>query len=86
MAWRLLRNRLPTKSNLLARVIISKEAQRCVTGCGEVETAQHLFVSCPIFNEVWPLVRQRIRVYGVDPLDTQQHFIQFIYLSGGSKK
>lgn len=49
LAWRLLRNRLPTKSNLLARGIISHEAQMCVAGCGEVETAQHLFVSCTIF-------------------------------------
>jgi len=86
MAWRLLRNRLLTKSNLLARRIISLEAQRCVTGCGEVETTQHLFVSCAVFSELWSLVRQWIGVYEVDPLDINQHFIQFIYLSGGSTK
>lgn len=56
MAWRLHRNRLPTKSNLLARNIISLEAQRCVTGCGEVETVQHLLVSCAVFSELWSLV------------------------------
>jgi len=49
LAWRLLRNRFPTKSNLLARGIISHEAKMCVAGCGEVEMAQHLFVSCTIF-------------------------------------
>jgi hypothetical protein len=86
MAWCLLCNRLPTKSNMLARGIISHEAQRYVTGCGEVETVQHLFVSCPIFSDVWPLVQQWIGVYGVDPLDIHQHFIQFIYLSGRSTK
>jgi hypothetical protein len=55
-------------------------------GCGAVETVHHLFVSCPIFSDVWPLVQQWIGVYGVDPLDTHQHFIQFIYLSGRSTK
>lgn len=57
-----------------------------MTGCDEVEMAQHLFISCSIFSELWPLVCRWIGVYGVDPLDPHQHFIQFIYLSGGSTK
>lgn len=52
LAWRLRRNRLPTKSNMMARGIISPEAQLCVSGCREVETAQHLFVTCIIFREL----------------------------------
>jgi hypothetical protein len=37
--WRLLRDSLPTKSNLVARGIISPEDQLCVSGCGGVESA-----------------------------------------------
>ncbi|GAU44198.1 hypothetical protein TSUD_373340 [Trifolium subterraneum] len=44
-AWRLLRDRLPTKANLVTRGIISSEAHYCVSGCGVVESAQHLFLS-----------------------------------------
>lgn len=56
----------------------------CMTGCEEVEMAQHLFLSCSIFRELWPLVRAWIGVFGDDPLDIRDHFHQFIYLSGGS--
>ena len=84
LAWRLLRNRLPTKSNLVARGILLQEAQMCVACCGEVETAHRLFVSCTVFCELWHLVREWIGVSGVDPFDIATHFHQFTYLAGGS--
>jgi hypothetical protein len=84
LARRLLCNRFPTKSNLLARGIISSEAHLCVSGCGEVETAQHLFVSCNIFSELWQLVRGWIRVSGVDLSDIHEHFHQFMHPTGES--
>jgi hypothetical protein len=41
-AGRLMRDRLPTKSNLVAHGIITPEAQSCVARCGDmVESAQH---------------------------------------------
>ncbi|GAU47276.1 hypothetical protein TSUD_94650 [Trifolium subterraneum] len=54
-AWRLLRNRLPTKDNLANRGIITAEAQSCVAGCGALESAQHLFISCSTFGSLWLL-------------------------------
>ncbi|MCI37671.1 70 kDa peptidyl-prolyl isomerase, partial [Trifolium medium] len=45
-AWRLLCDRLPTKINLVTRGIISSVDHYCVSGCGAVESAQHLFLSC----------------------------------------
>jgi hypothetical protein len=84
LAWRLLRNRLPTKANLVTRGILAQEAQMCVAGCGEVETAQHLFVSCSIFCELWHLVRDWLGVSRADPSEVATHFHQFTYLVGGS--
>ncbi|GAU31563.1 hypothetical protein TSUD_333390 [Trifolium subterraneum] len=52
-AWRLLRDRLPTKANLVTRGIIPPEAHYCVTGCGGIETAQHLFFTCGTFGSLW---------------------------------
>jgi hypothetical protein len=39
LAWRLLRNRLPTKDNLTTRNIIYHDSQVCMTGCGGFETS-----------------------------------------------
>ena len=74
LVWRLLCNRLPTKSNLVARGIIFKEAQMCVSGCNEVETAHHLFMPCATFSELWRYVRDWLGVYGVNPIDISDHF------------
>ncbi|GAU25294.1 hypothetical protein TSUD_18070 [Trifolium subterraneum] len=56
LAWRLLRDRLPTKAYLVSRGILSSEAHYYVFGCGAVESAQHLFLSCSIFGSLWALV------------------------------
>ncbi|KAK2361308.1 hypothetical protein QL285_086472 [Trifolium repens] len=82
-AWRLLRDRLPTKSNLVARGIISPEDQFCVFGCGGVESAQHLFLSCSTFGSLWPLVRSWIGFSTVDAHTLPAHFVQFTYSVGG---
>jgi len=48
-AWRLLRDKLTTKSNLAIRGLISSEACLCVSGFGLVETAHHLFLTRTTF-------------------------------------
>lgn len=65
-SWRLLRNRLPTKANLVARGILSQEAQMCVTGCGEVEKVNLFFF---LYYFQWHLVCRWIVVSGADPFD-----------------
>ncbi|MCI01485.1 heat-shock protein, partial [Trifolium medium] len=82
-AWRLLRDRLPTKSNLVVRGIISPEAHFCVSRCGGVETAQHLFLPCNTFGSLWSLVHSWIGFSSVDSPSLSDHFLQFTYSSGG---
>ncbi|GAU10841.1 hypothetical protein TSUD_425610, partial [Trifolium subterraneum] len=84
-AWRLVRDRLPTKANLVTRGILSHVAGLCVSGCGEVESAQHLFVSCSIFGSIWGLVRSWIGITSADPTSLRDHFVQFTYSAGGSR-
>jgi hypothetical protein len=55
---------LPTKSNLAIRGIIPPEVQFCVVGCGVVESAHHLFISCSIFGSLWTSVRSWIDFFG----------------------
>jgi hypothetical protein len=82
-AWRLLRDRLPTKINLVSRGILAPDLQYCVTGCGGIESAQHLFLSCSTFGSLWALVRSWIGFSAVDAYSLTDHFVQFTYSVGG---
>jgi hypothetical protein len=55
-AWCLLRDRLPTKKNLVSRGILPPDLHLYVSGCGDIETAHHLFLSCDTFGSLWALV------------------------------
>ncbi|PNX84949.1 heat shock protein [Trifolium pratense] len=83
---RLLRDRLPTKANLVIRGILSSEHHHCVSGCGdsdEVESAQHLFLSCSTFGALWSLVSSWIGSSLVTAQTPSNHFIQFTASAGG---
>jgi hypothetical protein len=56
-SWRLLRNRLPTRSNLLDRDIIFDVDAGCLAGCAHMETSQHLFLSCDFYGLLWHAVQ-----------------------------
>jgi hypothetical protein len=71
-------DRLPTKNNLANRGIISMEARLCSAKCGQVEDLNHLFLSCPYFGALWPLVRAWLSVSGVESQLISDHFLQFI--------
>jgi len=50
--WRLLRQRLPTRDNLLCRGIICQDGTSCIGGCGFSETVAHLILQCDVFGSV----------------------------------
>ncbi|XP_024636621.2 uncharacterized protein [Medicago truncatula] len=82
-AWRLLRDRLPTRTNLIARRVLSSDMSSCVAGCGHPESARHLFLLCDTFGSLWHLVRDWIGCFGVDTDNISAHFLQFTHLIGG---
>ena len=84
-AWWLLRDPLPTKVNLSIRGVLSVEDILCVTGCGQVGTADHLFLSCTMFSSVWQYVRDWIGFVGVDSNNISDHLVQFTYMTGVGK-
>jgi len=83
LAWRLLRDRLPTKLNLLNRGIIYVEDISCSAGYGQVESVKHLFLHCDTFCTLWHQVRSWIGVSGVDHQRLCAHFVQFTNYLGG---
>ncbi|MCI52511.1 glutamate-gated kainate-type ion channel receptor subunit GluR5, partial [Trifolium medium] len=42
-----------------------------------------MFLSCPVFAPLWNQVRAWIGISSADPELLQDHFVQFIYCSGG---
>jgi hypothetical protein len=79
LAWRVLRNRLPTGDNLERRHIIAPTAHFCATGCGGVETTQHMFLYYPVLAPLWGLIRSWVGIFSADPLSIKDHFVQFSY-------
>ncbi|CAJ2627924.1 unnamed protein product [Trifolium pratense] len=84
-AWRLLRDRLPTRANLVTRGVLSPTVATCVLGCGAAESAHHLFLSCSTAGSLWDLVRAWIGISLVDSTSLRDHFVQFTASLGGSR-
>jgi len=85
-AWRLMRDRLPTKLNLVRCGVLPADTAWCIAGCGHDESASHLFLHCDIFGSIWQKVRSWIGVSGVEPYVICDHFVQFIHYTGSAKK
>jgi hypothetical protein len=76
---------LPTKANLVTRGILPTAAHLCVSDCGEVETAHHLFLSCGTFGPLWALVCSWIGTPEVEHTSLRDHFVQFATSACGSR-
>jgi len=85
LAWRLLQDRLSTKTNLLNRDIIQPTTKYCVTECGNDETTLHMFFHCNIFGALWQHIRNWLGVYGAEPYNAHDHFFQFTNVLGTSR-
>ncbi|MCI29954.1 hypothetical protein A2U01_0051163, partial [Trifolium medium] len=75
--------RLPTKENLVTRGILPSAAHYCVSGCGGVESTQHLFLSCSTFGSLWSLVSSLIGSPAVSSQTLPDQFVQFTLSAGG---
>jgi len=86
-AWRLFRDRLPTKDNLLRRgvILIDHNSRECVARCGSNESSDHLLLHCNIFGSVWHCIYRWLDIYAAVPLYVTDHFNQFSYGGGISK-
>jgi len=84
-AWRLFRDRLPTKNNLLCHGVISVDAISCAAGCGLEKSSEHLFLHCNIFGAIWHNIYKWLNVSSVFPFAVGDHFIQFTTLGGLAK-
>jgi len=86
-AWRLFRDRLPTKDNLLRRGVINHDSRTCVAGCDIVESSSHLFLHCNILGSVWHSIYSWIGVSVTNPSSVPDHFNQFSCSGGiGNKR
>ena len=75
LAWRLFRNRIPTKDNLVHRGVLPSTDMSCVFGCGSSESAVHLFIHCSFSGTLWALVSNWLSISFVHPSELRHHFI-----------
>ncbi|KAH1195773.1 hypothetical protein GmHk_19G056200 [Glycine max] len=82
-AWRLLRDRLPTKVNLHRRQI--QVMDRSCPFCRNVEEdAGHLFFHCSKIIPIWWESLSWVNISGALPKDPRQHFLQHdLIMAGG---
>lgn len=84
-AWRLFRDRLPTKDNLLRRGVTHNDLRLCVAGCGSDDNSSYLFLHCNLFGAVWHLISRWLGISTVSPFSVGDHFNQFIFVGGVAK-
>ena len=82
LVLRLLRNRVPTKDNLVHRGIMPATDMACVAGCDLHETVDHLFLHCTFSSALWYQVWQWFRIFLVHAGELRQHFLQFTKMAG----
>jgi len=81
-AWRLLRDRIPTKLNLARRCVVQPNDNMYVGGCRYIELTDHLFIGCNIFCSIWYLVCKWLGITSVSPSTIRDHFTQFTNMAG----
>jgi len=81
-AWRLLQDRVPTRVNLVRRHVLQPNDNLRVGGCGNIETADHLFLGCNLSESVWYLICNWLGISYVSPVLHTDHFLQFSNLAG----
>jgi len=85
-SWQLLLDRIPSRSNLLRRgVPLSVRGVRCVFCHVSLESATHMFLSCPSFFPVWYQVARWLGWVFVMPMGIAQHFQAFTGLGWGKR-
>lgn len=85
-ALRPLRNRPPTKDNLVKRSIIQPHLNVRVGGCGLEDNMNHVFMGCETFCRVWVLLRHWLDIHSINPSYLTHHIVQFSTLRDWSKK
>jgi hypothetical protein len=85
-SWKLLRNRLPTKGNLVYRGIQINDGEvNCVHCLGREEVAMHLFLGCDFASFVWREIFRWLGLVLVLPPSLGSLFECFIGAAGNKK-
>ncbi|KAL6545130.1 hypothetical protein OROHE_009795 [Orobanche hederae] len=84
-AWRLLRDRIPTRDNLAKRMEVSSEGQLCPCCALVPESGEHLFLRCKKMEVLWRKLAGWIGTTWVAPLRLIDHFKSFSASLGGKK-
>ncbi|KAL6508843.1 hypothetical protein OROHE_021402 [Orobanche hederae] len=84
-AWRVIRNRIPTRDNLAKRMELSVEG-RLIPCCEQTpETATHLILRCAEMEALWNRMVDWIGISWAVPVELFDHFTYFSSALGNDK-
>lgn len=87
IAWRLMRDRLSTRSNLRKRRIIARDDEEICTTYREVsESATHIFLEFNLTNDIWVDIPKWLNIPSVMHNQIKVHFMHFSSLFWKKKK
>jgi len=84
-SWRLIKDRLPTRANLLRRNVFIQEAECPLCG-NEQEEAGHLFFNCKLTIGLWWESMRWTQVVGPLLASPASHFVQYCDGFGAARK
>lgn len=77
LAWKVLLDRVQTRSNLFKRHVIITEVEAFCPVCScELESVSHLFFSCSFSWNIWMTIYRWLGLSLAIPKDDRGHFIQ----------
>lgn len=82
LVWRLLRNRLPTKDDLVHRGILYSNVTTCVEGCTSTKLATNIFLHCKFSGKLWYYVLNWLGISSVSASELRHHYPQFTKMAG----
>ena len=82
LVWRILRNRIPTKDNMVVCDVIPSTDMSCPLGCDSIESVTHLFLHCTLSVDFWALVWNWLGISFVRAGELRHHFTQFTRMAG----
>jgi len=66
-------------------LVLQPRDNLCGGWCGSIETADHLFLGCSVFRQVWLLIFHCLGFSFVCPGHIKDHYIHFTQLAGLSR-
>ncbi|CAJ2631455.1 unnamed protein product [Trifolium pratense] len=65
LVWRIWKNKIPTRDNLIKRGILIESQNSSLFGCGKEESVSHVFFECSLSSGSWSKILRWLEISSV---------------------